>query len=112
RPVDIHLAAGHVYGLADRAYVLLVDAGRRRVGEHDRRHLPLVRLQLDVQVGEVDRAVRVTLDHRDPQPGQHRAGRIGAVRRFRDQADVAAVITARGVVAPDREQAGQLTLGA
>ena len=111
RPVDVHLAARRVHGRADLADVLLVDAGRGRVGDHDRRDVPLMRLQLRLQVAEVNRAVGVALDHRDAQPGQHRAGRVGAVRRLRDQAHVTGLVALGGVVTADGEQAGQLALG-
>ena len=71
-----------------------------------------MRRQLGLQVTEVDGAVRAALDYRDPEPGQHRAGRVGAVRRLRDQAHVPVLLAARGVVGPDRQQAGQFALGA
>ena len=112
RAVDVHLAARRVHRVADAAHVLLVDAGRGRIGQHDGRHPPLVGLQLGRQVAEVDGAVGAALDHRHAQPGQHGAGRVGAVRRLRDQADVAVVLAARRMVGPDGEQAGQFALGA
>ncbi len=52
------------------------------------------------------------LDHHDAQPGQYRAGRVGAVRGLRDQADVPFLLAAVAVVGPDGEQPGQLALGA
>ena len=69
---------------------VLVDAVRRRVGDHDRGEVVGVRLALRAQVVEVDRAVVGGLDHDDPHPGHHRGRGVGAVRRRRDQADVAA----------------------
>src|SRR6185437_14635510 len=107
RPVDVHLAARRVHGRAEVVDVLLVYAGRGRVGDHDRRDVALVRLQLSLQVASVDGTVGVALDHRDAQSGQHGAGRVGAVRRLRDQADVAFLLSLGGVVAADGEQAGQ-----
>src|SRR6185437_8828437 len=91
-PVDVYLAARGVHGRADGGDVLLVDARGGRVRDHDRRDLPRVRLQLGLEVAEVDGAARVAPDHDDAQPGQHRAGRVGAVRRLRDQADVTALL--------------------
>ena len=64
------------------------------------------------QVLEVDRAVVGGLDHDDLHPGHHRGRGVGAVRRGRDQADVAGALAAGPVVAADRQQAGQLALGA
>ncbi len=46
------------------------------------------------------------------QPGHRRARRVGAVRRRRDQHDVALGIAAIAVVGADRHQAGELSLRA
>ena len=50
------------------------------------------------------------LDHHHAHPGQHRRGRVGPVRRLRDQAHVAVLLAARVVVCLDGQQAGELTL--
>ena len=71
-----------------------------------------MRLALRPQVLEVDRAVRGRLDHDDLHAGHHRRGGVGAVRRRRDQADVARLATVGPVVAADRQQPGQLALRA
>ena len=71
-----------------------------------------VRVDLAVQVGEVDVAVGVAGDHDHPHAGHHRAGRVGAVRAGRDQADVAAGVAVGAVVGADGQQAGQLALRA
>ena len=103
--VHVHLAARRVHRLADLGYGLLEHAVGGRVGQHDRGDLAAPGLQLGVQVGEVDRAVRAALDHHDPQARQDGAGRVGPVRRLGDQADVPPGVAAGGVVAPDRQQA-------
>ena len=69
-------------------------------------------VDLGVEVVEVDVAVVVAGDHDDAHAGHHRAGGVGAVRAGRDQADVALGLAARAVVGADREQAGELALGA
>ena len=51
-------------------------------------------------------------DHDDAHARHHRAGGVRAVRAGRDQADVAVIVAARAVVAADREQPGELALGA
>ena len=77
-----------------RSTVVLEHAVGGRVGQHDRGDRALVRGQLGPQVAEVDGAVGAALDHDHAQPGEHRAGRVGAVRRLRDQADVAVRLAA------------------
>ena len=91
RAVEVDLAAELVHERADVADVLLEDAVRRRVGDHQR--------------GEVVARARATFAFRSSRstlpssshsttttrmPAIDRAGRVGAVRGRRDQADVAA----------------------
>ena len=108
--VHVHLAARGVHEVAHAGHGRLEDAVRGRVGQHDRGHPPLVLRQLRLQVADVDGAVAAALDHAHPQPGEHRAGRVRAVRRLRDQAHVAAGVAAVAVIVADRQQAGQFPL--
>jgi hypothetical protein len=110
--VHVDLAAGRMDGVADLTDVGVVNAVRGRVGDHDRRENILVRLNLGVQVRVVNRAVGGGGHDDHLHAGQHGRGGVGAVRRSRDQADVALVIAAGQVIAADRQQAGELTLGA
>ncbi len=110
RAVHVDLAARLVDRLADLGHGLLEHPVGGRVGQHDRGDLPAPVLQLGLQVTQVDRAVAAALDHHDPQARQHRAGRVGPVRRLGDQADVPAGVAAGAVVAPDGQQARQLAL--
>jgi hypothetical protein len=48
-----------------------------------------VLLGLGLEVGDVDVAVVVAVDHHHLHAAHLRRGRVGAVRRLRDQADVA-----------------------
>jgi hypothetical protein len=57
-----------------------------------------VLLGLGLQVGDVDVAAVVAIDDDDVEPAHLRGRRVGAVRRFRDQADVAMTFAAAGVV--------------
>ena len=110
--VHVHLAAGVVHLGAQRGDAGLVHPVGRGVGHHDRGEPVGVRRDLGVEVDQVDVAVGVAGHHDHPHAGHHRAGGVGAVRRLRDQAHVAPVVAARAVVGPDRQQAGQLALGA
>ena len=110
--VDVHLAARGMHPVAHVSQRLLEHPVGGRVGEHDRGDRARLGLKLRVQVTEVDGAVRAALHHHHPQPGQHRAGRVGAVRRLGDQADVPVRLALGPVVPADRQQAGQLALRA
>ena len=101
-----------VHGRAELADAVLVHAVRRRVGDHDRGEVVGVLLALGAQVVEVDAAVVAGLDHDDPHAGHHRGGGVGAVRRGRDQADVALLVAVGHVVGADRQQPGELALRA
>ena len=110
--VDVDLAAGVVHQRAQVDDGLLEHPVGRRVGDHDRGQLVAVRLDLGPQVVQIDRAVVGGLDHDHLHPGHHRRGRVGAVRRGRDQADPPVMITAGVVVGPDGQQPGELALAA
>ena len=84
--VDVHLAAGVVHGLGDLEHVVLVDAVRRRVGDHERGERLGVQRDLRAQVVEVDVAGLVARDDDDLHAGEHGGGGVGAVRRRRDEA--------------------------
>jgi len=69
-----------------------------------------VLLALRLQVVHVDVAHRVALGHDDRHAHHLRAGRVGAVCAFRDQADVAVAFPAALVPGLDDQQAGVFTL--
>ena len=66
---------------------------------------------LAVQVRVVDGAVGGGGHDDDLHAGEHGGGRVRAVGRGRDEADVALGLTAGEVVAADGQQAGELALG-
>ena len=108
--VDVHLAADVVHRRADLGDVVLVDAVRRRVGDHQRRQPIRVLGHFRAQVVEVDVAVGAARHHHDPHAGQCRRRRVGAVGAGRDQAHVAVGLAALGVIRLDRQQTGVLPL--
>ena len=87
--VDVDLSPGLVHRRGDRDDLVLVDAVRRRVGDHQRGEGVGVRGDLGAEVVQVDVAELVGRDHDDAHPGEHRGRGVGAVRRRRDQADIA-----------------------
>ncbi|ENO95722.1 putative metal-dependent RNase [Thauera phenylacetica B4P] len=110
--VDVHLAAVGVHDVGDLAHRGLEHAVGRGVGDHDRGELVGVLRRLGLEVGDVDVAVGVAGDHHHAHAGHVRRGRVGAVRRARDQAHVAVTFAAAGVPGADRQQAGVLALRA
>ena len=110
--VEVHLPAALVHERAHVADVRLEHAVRRRVRDHQRRQVGGVLVRLRLQVVEVDVAVVVALDDDHAHARHHRARRVGAVRRLRDQADGPGLLAAARVVRADREQTGELALGA
>ncbi len=69
-------------------------------------------LGLGAQILDIDIAVIVAIDDHHAHAGHRRAGRVGAVRGTRDQADVARILVARAVVMTDCEQPGIFALRA
>ena len=112
RAVDVHLSAVRVHDLAHPGDAGLEHAVRRRVRHHDRGEVAGVGRRLALEVGEVHVAVRVAAHDDDLHAGHLRRRRVRAVRRRRDQADVAMPLAAGGVVRADDEQARVLPLRA
>ena len=113
RPVHVDLAAGGVHQLAHLGDVVLEHPVGGRVGHHDRGQPVGVLGDLGLQVGQVHLAlVAAGGHHHHLHAGQHRGGCVGAVRAGRDQADRAIGLAPALVVAADRQQPGELTLGA
>ena len=111
--VHVDLPAVFVDDLANLADAPLVHAVRGGVRDHDRREVFAVFLGTGAEVIEIDIAVGGGLraGHRhDFHPNHHCTGRIGAVRRHGDQADVAVPLPPALVIAADGQQTGKLTL--
>ena len=108
--VDVDLPAVVMDDLADVGNALLEDAVGGGIGDHS------------AQAGRGTRrpwprrSARSTLPLSSSQAtttrhaGHHRRRRVGAVRRSRDQADVAIASSPAAVIRPDRQQPGELTL--
>ena len=101
--VDVDLAADVVHRSTDLGDVVLVDAVRRRVGDHQRRQPIRVFGHFRAQVVEVDVTVGAACHHHDPHAHQRGRRRVGAVGAGRDQADVTVGLAALGVIRVDRE---------
>ena len=109
--VEIDLAAMRVDDVADLPDAPLEHAVRRRIGDHAGRKPFPVQFGLGAEILDVDIAVAVGADHDDAHPAHLGRGRIGAVRRGGDQADVAVRLAARQVIGPDGKKPGIFALG-
>ena len=87
---------------------LLENAERRGIGDHERRDIAIDDLP---QLLDIDLAARVRANIFHFVAGDHRGGRIGAVRRIRDQNFLARIALALQISA-NQEQPGQFTLRA
>ena len=87
--IHVDLTAPIVNDPADFSDVLLEYAMGRWVCDHERGELIRVLVRLASQVTELDVPLVITGHRNDPQPGHDRAGRIRAVRRRGDEADIA-----------------------
>mmetsp|Transcript_85085 Transcript_85085/g.241156 ORF Transcript_85085/g.241156 Transcript_85085/m.241156 type:complete len:279 (+) Transcript_85085:905-1741(+) len=112
RAVHVNLAAVIVDKVADVLNALLEHAVRRGVGGHESGKVTRVLLNLRREVVVVDVAVVEGLHGHHLVTGHHGRGRVSAVGRHRDQADVAVALTARLLPRFDRKEAGVLALGA
>ena len=98
--------------LADFADAFFVHAVGGGVGNHQRAEGVFVLLGFGSEIGDIDVAVFVGIDNDDFHAQHLRGGRVGAVGRTRNQADVALGLAVGFVVAADGQDAGVLALGA
>ncbi len=103
RAIDVDLAAASVHRVANHADVVVVNAVRGGVGNHDRGQRGRMLLDFRGQVLVVDRSVLGGGDDDDLHASEHGRGRVGSVGRRRDQADLALTFSAGLVVAADRQ---------
>ena len=112
RAVDVDLSARLVHGRADVDDIVLVHTVGRGVGDHERGERIGVRRDLRAQITKVDVARLVARDDDDAHAREHGRRRVRAVRRRRDEADLALQVAAVMVVPTDREQPRELALRA
>ena len=101
--VDVDLAAVFVDDLAQFDNGLLEHPVGRGVGHHDAGQVFPVAARLVPQVVQVDVAQGVALDDHHLHARQRGAGRIGAMGRGGNQADIALGVAAALVVAANRQ---------
>ncbi len=109
--VQVDLPSVLVDDVAHRPDLRLEHAVGRRIRDHDCREPIGVGFGLLLQVGHIDVALVVAAYDDDLHARHDGAGRIGAVGRRGDQADVAGAFTLGLLPGADDEQTGVLTLG-
>ena len=110
--VHVHLAAVGVDDGADFHDGFLEHAVRRGVGDHQAGEPGRVLFGLGLEVGDIDVAVFVAGDGDDVETAHLRRGRVGAVCRFGNQADVALPFTPAFKVTADGDDTGVFALRA
>ena len=99
-----------MYDSANVTDVLLEDAVRGRIRNHQRCEMTAMQLRLCSQIIQINVAVGIASYANDRKSCHHRAGRVGAVRRLRNQTDVADVFPTTLVKLADDEQPCVFTL--
>jgi len=87
--VHVNLSAVLVDDLADIGDGLLEHAARTGIGDHERSEVLAMRFSFRFQIGHIDVARFIHAHWHHFEPGDYRTGRIGSMRRFRNQADIA-----------------------
>ena len=108
--VHVHLTAVLVDDGADLPDVVLEDAVRRRVRDHQAGQPIAVLGGLLAQIRDVDVAVRRARDDDDAHPGHCGTRRIGAMRGRWNQHDVAMTLPRSTVERTNHHQTGELSL--
>src|SRR5690606_20307694 len=109
--VDVHLPAVLVDDVADLADAFLEHAVGGGVGDHQGGQALVVGFGLGAQVVDVHVAAAVAGHHQHLHAGHAGGGRVGAVGRSGDQAQIAVGFAPALVPGADGQQPGVLALG-
>jgi len=110
--INVHLATGVMHNLGHLVHRCLEHTVRRRIGDHTSCKIIRIFINFRTEIIEINIAVFCRFD-RDHLPSDHlRRGRIGAMRRHRDQTDIAMPLPVRPMICRDGQQACIFPLGA
>ncbi len=98
--------------LTDLAHGFLENPVRRGICDHAGRKLVARRLRLGAEIFQVDVAVLGRGHHDNLHPAHLGAGRVGAMRGDRNQADISLILATRPVIGGDGQKSGILALRA
>ena len=110
RAVHVDLPAVLVDDLAHLPDAILEHAMRAGIGDHQARKAVAMRGGLSPKIRDVDVAALVARHDHDIQPCHRRARRIGAVRRCRNETNIAMRLAARCMVFANRQETCEFTL--
>ncbi len=110
RAVEIDLAAIVMHNLAEGFDAFLEHAIGGRIGNHEGGEIIAMLFRLGLEIINIDVAIRAAIDDDDAHARHGGAGRIGAMRRGRDKADVAMALPPRLMIVADGHKAGIFTL--
>ena len=111
-PVQIDLAAELMGNIADIADGFFKHPMGRGIGHHASRQPIPSCLGFGAEIFDINVAIRHRLHDDNLHPRHLRRSRIGAMRRHRDQADVAPRVTARAVIGGNGQKPGIFALRA
>ena len=109
--IHVHLAAVLMNDIADLANPLFVHPMGRGVGDHQAGQVLRMGLGLAAQVVDIDVALLIAGHQHCAHASHFRRGRVGAMRRSGNQADLAVRLAIGFMVFADRQQSGVLALG-
>ena len=110
--VEIDLAAGAMDDVANLDNRRLEDAMGRGVRDHEGGEALGVLFGKRLECGDIDVAIVIARHHHHLEPGEHGAGRIGAMGRSGDEADVALAFAARLVIGANTQEPRVFALAA
>src|SRR5690606_10864908 len=104
--IHVHLPAGPVHYVADLAYLLLVHAVGRRVGDHQAGQVLGMGLGFGPQIVDIDVTLLVAGHQHHTHAGHLCRGRVGTVGRGRNETDIPVAVAIGLVKLADRQQSG------
>ena len=110
RAVHVNLAAVRVYDVADLADCWFEHAVRGRIRHHECGKIARVLVRFRAQIGNIDISIFQTGNRDNFESSHHCAGWIRAVRRGRNETNVAMRFPARCVILVNGEQTCEFTL--
>ena len=112
RAVHVDLSAIPMHDVTDVANRILEHPVGRRIGDHERAERLAMRLGLGPHIVQVDVPAIVARHDDHAHAGHRRRGRVGPMRRRRDQDDVTPSASFSALIGPDDHESGKLPLRA
>mmetsp|Transcript_24618 Transcript_24618/g.44211 ORF Transcript_24618/g.44211 Transcript_24618/m.44211 type:complete len:333 (-) Transcript_24618:353-1351(-) len=111
RTIHIHLTTRIMHHINNLHNLLLKHTERRRVSNHERRHILSMFLHLCGQILQIDISLVVIVHHHDLHPGHGRRGGICSMGTLGNETDIAMSLALLFEIFFDDEEASVLTRG-